>query len=222
MIRVVLVDDDSLVRAGLKFILSSTDDIDVVGEAEDGEAGLVLVNSARPDVVLMDLRMTGMDGRSATAEINKMTNPPYVLALTTFDVDSQVIAVLEAGASGYLLKDTPPLEIIEAIRQTARGGTVLSTRHARVLLNGFAKNSSRGRDQAASARMNKLTNREREVVRAVATGQTNAEIGRSLHCSPATVKAHLANVFATLDVQNRVQLAILAHEAGMLDDSVSP
>jgi DNA-binding NarL/FixJ family response regulator len=218
VIRVLLVDDDSLVRSGLTFMLASTDDITVVGEASDGAAGVSLARSLRPDVVLMDLRMSGMDGRTATAHLRALPDPPQVLALTTFDVDAQVLGVLEAGASGYLVKDTPPLEIIEAIRETARGGAVLSARHARVLIDRFSDGQRSSRRETAHARVAVLTAREKEVARAVGAGHTNAEIAELLHCSPSTVKAHLGSVFTALNVQNRVQLAIIAYDAGLLDD----
>lgn len=219
MIRVLIVDDDPLVREGLRFILGATEDLEVLGQASDGAEGVAQARLLAPDVVLMDLRMTGMDGREATAGLMKLPDPPKVLALTTFDTDAHVISVLDAGASGYLLKDTPPPEIIDAVRETARGGTILSSRHTRVLLNKYSENGVNARRNEAKAALNELTQREREVVRCVAEGLTNAEAAERLHCSPGTVKAHLASVFAQLRIDNRVRLAILGHDAGILDDT---
>lgn len=217
MTRILIVDDDPLVRAGLRFIFESADDIDVVGEASCGieairQAGIVL-----PDVVMMDLRMPGMDGREATAELMKIHAPPKVLVMTTFDTDAHVLSVLDAGASGYLLKDTPPTEIIDAVRETAEGRTILSSRHARVLLDKYSENGNNARRDRAREALAQLTDRERGVVRCVAEGLTNAEIGERLHCSPLTIKAHLASIFARLQIANRVRLAVLGHEAGLLD-----
>lgn len=214
MTQVLIVDDDPLVRAGLRFILASAEDIEVVGEASNGTEAIQQANLLAPDVVLMDLRMPGMDGREATAELMKLPKPPKVLALTTFDADAQVISLLDAGASGYLLKDTPPPELIEAVRETADGGTILSSRHARVLLDTYSKNGIHTRHHQACELLARLTQREQEVVRYVAEGLTNAEIAEQLHCSPATVKAHLANIFSELQIPNRVHLAILGHDAG--------
>ncbi|WP_299955364.1 response regulator transcription factor [uncultured Modestobacter sp.] len=218
MTRILIVDDDPLVRAGLRFILGTADDFEVVGEASDGAEGIEQTMLVAPDVVLMDLRMAGMDGREATAELMTLPAPPKVLALTTFDTDSHVISVLDAGASGYLLKDTPPAEIIDAVRETARGGTILSSRHTRVLLDKYSENSMHARHHQAREALDRLTQREREVVRYVAEGLTNAEISERIYCSPATVKAHLASIFSQLQLANRVRLAIIGHDAGVLED----
>ncbi|KAB1943100.1 MULTISPECIES: response regulator transcription factor [Micrococcales] len=217
MIHVLIVDDDPLVRAGLRFIFDSADDVECVGEATDGKESIVEVERVHPDVVLMDLRMPGMDGREATAELMKLPEPPKVLALTTFDTDAHVLSVLDAGASGYLLKDTPPAEIIDAVRETAEGRTILSSRHARVLLDKYSENGNNARKDQAIEALSQLTEREREVVQYVAQGLTNAEIGKRLHCSPATVKAHLASIFTQLQITNRVRLAVLGHDAGLSD-----
>jgi RNA polymerase sigma factor (sigma-70 family) len=219
MTRVLIVDDDPLVRAGLRFILAAAEDLDVVGQASDGAEAIEQVKRLAPDVVLMDLRMAGMDGREATAELMGLPDPPKVLALTTFDTDAHVISVLDAGASGYLLKDTQPTEIIDAVRETAGGGTVLSSRHTRVLLDKYSENGINARRNRAKAALDELTKREREVVRCVAEGLTNAEIAERISCSPATVKAHLASIFTQLGIENRVRLAILGHDAGILDES---
>lgn len=215
MTTVLIVDDDPLVRAGLTMILGATNDLVVVGEAADAEEAIRQAKRLAPDVVLMDLRMSGMDGRRATAELQKLASPPRVLALTTFDTDEHVISVLDAGASGYLLKDTPPQEIIRAVRETGAGRTILSSRHARVLLDRYAENDTAMQRDEAVRLLSVLTQREREVVAYVAEGLTNIEIATRLHCSPATVKAHLANIFAQLQIPNRVRLAILGHDAGL-------
>lgn len=217
MIYVLIVDDDPLVRAGLRFIFDSAHDIECVGEAADGTESISEVERAHPDVVLMDLRMSGMDGREATVELMKLPEPPKVLALTTFDTDAHVLSVLDAGASGYLLKDTPPAEIIDAVRETAEGRTILSSRHARVLLDKYSESGHNARKNQATEALAQLTEREREVVQYVTHGLTNAEIGERMHCSPATVKAHLASIFTRLQITNRVRLAILGHDAGLSD-----
>jgi DNA-binding NarL/FixJ family response regulator len=215
--RVLIVDDDPLVRAGLRFILDSAPDLLVVGEAEDGAESLDQVALLHPDVVLMDLRMSGMDGREAIEQLMRLPSPPKVLALTTFNTDEQVIAVLDAGASSYLLKDTPPVEIIAAIRETAAGRTILSSRHTRVLLDKYSENGANARRNHAEQALVVLTDRERQVVRHVSQGLTNSEIAARLNCSPATVKAHLASIFAQLHITNRVRLAVLGHDAGLID-----
>ncbi|MFT2690722.1 response regulator [Clavibacter zhangzhiyongii] len=217
MIRVLIVDDDPLVRAGLRFICESADDIVVVGDAADGQAGAGLAATARPDVILMDVRMPVMDGREATATIVAADPEARVLALTTFDQDTEVLSVLDAGARGYLLKDTPPMRILDALRETAAGRTVLSPHHARVLLDGYADNGAQAERRRARELVAGLTDRERQVVGLVAEGLTNVEIGQRMHCAPATAKAHVASVFAKLGITNRVRLAVLGHQAGLLD-----
>lgn len=218
MIRTLIVDDDPIVRAGLRFIFDSADDIEIVGEAADGRDAINQAARVAPDVVLIDLRMPNMDGREATTELVRLPDPPKVLALTTFDTDAHVLSVLDAGARGYLLKDAPPMEIIDAVRKTAEGQTVLSSRHAGVLLDKYTEHGGSLRRERARAAIAKLTDREREVVRHVAAGLTNTEIAERLHCSPATVKAHLASIFTELEIANRVRLAVLGHDAGVFDE----
>lgn len=218
MIRVHIVDDDPLVRAGLRFILEAAEDIVPVAEAADGQEAVVSAARTRPDVVLMDLRMPGTDGRVATAELAAGADQPRVLALTTFDSDELVLGVLDAGASGYLLKDAPPEEIIGAVRETAAGRTILSPRHAGLLLECYRDNPENARRNRAWERLAVLTDREREVVAFVVEGLTNAEIARRLYCSAATVKAHLGHIFGRLGIDNRVQLAVLGHDAGLAAD----
>ncbi len=215
-IRVLLVDDDPLVRAGLSMILSSDSAIEVVGEAQDGAVAMDRVVTDRPDVVLMDIRMPRVDGLTATARLTATERPPKVLVLTTFDLDDYVFRALEAGASGFLLKDTPPRELVAAVKIVAAGEAMLSPTVTRTLIGHFAADGSQGRRQRALARLQVLTEREREVLVAVGRGLSNAEVGRSLFLSEATVKAHVSRLLLKLDATNRVQVAILAHDAGLL------
>ncbi len=215
-VRVLLVDDDPLVRAGLSMILASDPGLEVVGEAADGAAAIDRVATDRPDVVLMDIRMPRMDGLAATARITAAVRAPKVLVLTTFDLDDYVFRALEAGASGFLLKDTPPRELVAAVKVVAAGDAMLSPAVTRTLIGHYAADGSQGRRQQALARLEVLTDREREVLVAVGSGLSNAEVGRSLFLSEATVKAHVSRLLLKLDATNRVQVAILAHDAGLL------
>jgi DNA-binding NarL/FixJ family response regulator len=216
VIRVLLVDDDPLVRAGLRMILSSADDIEVVGEAGDGSEAVDAVRAHRPDVVLMDIRMPDVDGLAATASVTALPDPPKVVVLTTFGLDDYVLRALEAGAAGFLLKDTPPRDLIGAVRVVAAGDAMLSPSVTRTLIGHVAGAGDGGRRAAALARLAPLTEREREVLVAVGRGLSNAEIGRELYLSEATVKTHVSRLLLKLDCANRVQVAILAHEAGLL------
>jgi DNA-binding NarL/FixJ family response regulator len=218
MTRVLLVDDDALVRAGLRMILSSADDLEVVGEAGDGGEAVQAVQAHRPDVVLMDVRMPRVDGLTATARVTALPDPPRVVVLTTFGLDDYVLRALEAGAVGFLLKDTPPRELIEAVRVVAAGDAMLSPAVTRALVDHVAASGGTGRRSAALARIEALTEREREVLVAVGQGFSNAEIGRELFLSEATVKTHVSRVLLKLGCANRVQAAILAHDAGLLPD----
>ena len=217
VIRVLLVDDDPLVRAGLRMILSSADDLEVVGEAGDGAEAVTVVHAHRPDVVLMDIRMPGVDGLAATASVTALPDPPKVVVLTTFAVDEYVFRALEAGAAGFLLKDTPPRDLIAAVRVVAAGDAMLSPSVTRTLIGHVAGAGESGRRAAAQARLAPLTEREREVLVAVGRGLSNAEIGRELYLSEATVKTHVSRLLLKLACANRVQVAILAHDAGLLD-----
>ena len=212
-IKVLLVDDDALVRAGLRIILSSADDLEVVGEADDGVRAVAAVRLHRPDVVLMDIRMAEMDGITATAALRRLTPAPQVIVLTTFQADEQVMSALRAGASGYLLKDTPPAQIINAVRVVASGDAIISPAVTRTLLAHFGHGEGSDRRRAAAQRLAALTDREREVAAAVGTGASNAEIASSLYMSEATVKAHVSRLFTKLDASNRVQIAIVVHDA---------
>jgi DNA-binding NarL/FixJ family response regulator len=216
-VRVLLVDDEALVRGGLRMILESAEDLEVVGEADDGSKAVDAVRLHRPDVVLMDVRMPGLDGLSAAAQVLALANPPRVVILTTFGLDSYVFSALEAGASGFLLKDTPPRDLIEAVRVVAEGEAMLSPAVTRSLIGHFAQGRGSSRREAAAAKVGGLTERETEVLVAVGQGWSNAEIGRELYLSEATVKAHVSRLLTKLDVANRVQVAILAHDAGLMD-----
>jgi DNA-binding NarL/FixJ family response regulator len=213
VVRVLLVDDDALVRAGLRMILSSAGDLEVVGEADDGVRAVAAVREHRPDVVLMDIRMPEMDGITATAALRRLDAPPQVIVLTTFQADEQVLSALRAGAGGFLLKDTPPAEIITAIRLVASGEAMLSPSVTRTLLSHFGDTAASERRRLAAQRLAALTDREREVAVAVGSGASNAEVAASLFISEATVKAHISRLFAKLDAANRVQIAIVVHDA---------
>ena len=212
-IKVLLVDDEQLVRSGLRMILESAGDIEVVGEAADGGGAVEQMRLHRPDVVLMDIRMPVMDGLAATRELTALPDPPKVIMLTTFELDEYVRAALEHGAVGFLLKDTPPRDLIQAVRTVADGNAMLAPTVTRRLLAEFAAGGAQA--VAARRRLEVLTGREREVAVAIAQGLSNAEIGRRLLMSEATVKAHVSRVLAKLGLTNRVQAAILVHDAGL-------
>jgi DNA-binding NarL/FixJ family response regulator len=212
-VKVLLVDDDALVRAGLRIILSSAEDLEVVGEADDGARAVAAVREYRPDVVLMDIRMAETDGITATAALRRLDAPPQVIVLTTFQADEQVISALRAGASGFLVKDTPPAEIINAVRLVASGDAIISPSVTRTLLSHFGDRQASERRRAAAQRLATLTDREREVAAAIGSGASNAEVAASLFMSEATVKAHVSRLFTKLDVASRVQIAIVVHDA---------
>ncbi len=197
-------------------ILDSTPDIEVVGQASDGDEVVPLVNRYAPDVVVMDIRMARMDGLAATAAVRALPRPPKVLVLTTFDLDEYVFDALTAGANGFLLKESSPQEIIDAVRVVARGESMLSPRSTTQLIGHFVSLKANPRRREAAVKLSTLTDREREVVTAVAQGKPNAGIAEELFMSEATVKTHITRVFAKLDVANRVQLTIFAYEAGLV------
>jgi len=212
--RVLLVDDDALVRSGLRMMLAGTDGIEVVGEADDGRGVLPAVDRHRPDVVLMDIRMPHLDGIAATRLLRAQPSPPAVIVLTTFDADELVVRALQAGAAGFLLKDTPPPEIVRAIELVHAGDGMLSPTVTRRLIALVAGDSDAGeRHERANARLEALSAREREVALAVGRGCANADIARELHMSVATVKAHVSRLLSKLEVDNRVQIALLVQEA---------
>lgn len=211
--RVLLVDDDALVRSGLAMILGSAPDLEVVGEAADGAAAVMQARALAPDVVVMDIRMPVLDGIAATERIMALPDPPRILVITTFHLEQNVFDALEAGASGFLLKDTPPAELIEAVRVVASGEAMLSPAHTRAVIDRFAAAGLDSRRSRASADLEGLSGRELEVARLVADGLSNAEIAERLFCSEATVKSHLTHTFTKLGFTNRVRLAILVHDA---------
>jgi DNA-binding NarL/FixJ family response regulator len=215
-VSVLLVDDDPLVRAGLRMILSSAEDIAVVGEADDGTGAVEAVRLLRPDLVLMDIRMPEMDGISATAQVRELSDPPQVVVLTTFHVDDEVLRAVRSGASGYLLKDTPPAEIVTAVRRVAAGDAMLSPAVTRTLLGRLGATDRDERQARAAGRMDTLSGRERDVALAVAAGSSNAEIGAALYLSEATVKAYVSRLLTKLEVANRVQIAMLVRDAGLV------
>jgi DNA-binding NarL/FixJ family response regulator len=218
-IRVLLVDDDALVRSGLKMMLSGAADIAVVGEADDGRGVLAAVDRHRPDVVLMDLRMPQVDGIAATRLVRAQPDPPAVVVLTTFDADELVLRALQAGASGFLLKDTPPPEIVRAIELVHAGDAMLSPTVARRLIALVAGDGeAAARRDGARERLASLSAREHEVAVAVGQGWANAEIAAELHMSVATVKAHVSKLLAKLDLDNRVQIALLVQDASRVSD----
>lgn len=214
MIRVLLVDDDALVRSGLKMMLSGADGIAVVGEADDGRGVLAALDRHRPDVVLMDIRMPQVDGIAATRLLREQPNPPAVVVLTTFDADELVLRALQAGAAGFLVKDTPPQEIVRAIELVHAGDAMLSpavTRRLIALVAGDGEAAARA--DRGRMLLETLSAREHEVALAVGQGRANAEIAADLHMSVATVKAHVSRLLAKLEVDNRVQIALLVQNA---------
>ncbi len=217
-IRVLLVDDDPLVRAGLSLMLGGAADIEIVGEAADGGDVDALVDRTRPDVVLMDVRMPGTDGLTATERLRARRDPPQVVVLTTFHADEQVLRALRAGAAGFVLKDTPPTEIVEAVRRVAAGDPVLSPTVTRQLIRRAAGTGADERRTRARERVFALADREREVAVRVGRGLANAQIAAELYMSVATVKAHVSRILAKLSLDNRVQIALLVHDAGLLED----
>jgi DNA-binding NarL/FixJ family response regulator len=214
-IDVLIVDDDPLVRSALGLMLGGQPDVRVVGEASDGRTGIASARELRPDVVLMDIRMPVLDGLAATVELRSTPHPPHVIVLTTFDADDYVLRALAAGADGFLLKDTPPPEILQAIRRVADGEPMLSPSVTRSLIKQVAP-PDRSRTTVAQERIEGLTERERDVALAVGRGLSNADIASELYLSVPTVKAHVSRLFEKLEVTNRVQIAIVVHDAGLL------
>ncbi|WP_409055166.1 response regulator [Streptomyces sp. SYP-A7185] len=214
MIRTVVVDDEALVRSGFRLILNAADDIEVVATATGGQA-LAAVRKHEPEVVLLDIRMPDVDGLAVLRELCALPAPkrPVVAMLTTFDTDEYVLRALDAGAAGFLLKDTEPAQLAQAVRMLASGGVVMSPKATRSLLSGHP--GTAGTDQAA-ARVERLSEREQGVLVLVAEGLSNAEIGDRLHLSSGTVKDHVSAILAKLRVDGRVQAALLAQRAGLL------
>jgi DNA-binding NarL/FixJ family response regulator len=217
MIRVLLVDDQSLLRMGFRLILEAELDIEVVGEAADGASGVSMTAALQPDVVLMDVRMPGMDGIQATASIIAADPASKVLILTTFDLDQYVFAGLKAGASGFMLKDAPPAELLTAIRTVAGGDAVLAPTATRRLIDQFAPLlPDPGRQPERDAVFSKLTSREQTVFTQLAAGRSNREIAAELHLSEGTVKIHVGRILTKLGLRDRVQAVVLAYESGLI------
>ncbi|MFD3563814.1 response regulator [Streptomyces sp. NPDC058686] len=216
-VRVVIVDDEQLVRLALRLVIDGEPDLTVVAEAADGDAAITVVDEQRPDVVLMDIRMPGRDGLSTTRELLTRPAPPRVLMLTTFDSDDLVLGALRAGALGFVLKDTAPARILDAVRTVAAGNPVLSpAATARVIDAATGPQSAEARRSsrdAARQQLSALSERELETARAIADGLGNPEIAERLGISVATVKAHTGSLFAKLAVENRVQIALLVRDA---------
>jgi DNA-binding NarL/FixJ family response regulator len=217
MIRVLLADDQALLRMGFRLILDAQPDIEVVGEAGDGAAAISMTRALRPAVVLMDVRMPGMDGIQATGEVTAAFPETRVLILTTYDLDEYVFAGLKAGASGFLLKDAPPEELLTAIRTVAGGEAVLAATATRRLIDQFVPllpDHDRRRDQQGL--LGKLTDREQAVFTLIAAGRSNREIAGELHLSEGTVKVHVSRILAKLGLRDRVQAVVLAYESGLI------
>ncbi|WP_043675836.1 response regulator transcription factor [Clavibacter michiganensis] len=220
MTRILLVDDQSLVRMGFRLVLESAPDLEVVGEAADGRTAIDQVAALRPDVVLMDVRMPGIDGIEATRRIVAEHPAVRVLILTTFDLDEHAFAALRAGASGFLLKDATPAELASAVRVVASGDSVVAPRVTRRMLEMFADvlpvGSAAPAADGVHPRLATLTPRETEVLRRVAEGRSNAEIAGDLFLAEATVKTHVGRILAKLGIRDRVQAVVLAYETGLV------
>ena len=218
MVRVVLIDDDPLVRAGLKLMLGGREGVDFVGEGSDGSEAAALVAEHRPDVLLMDIRMPGKDGLTATEELMSQKDAPRVVILTTFDSDDSVLRALAAGAAGFLLKDTPPDRMLEAIKQVAAGEHTLSPSVVSQVIAAATRHRGDPRREDARADLAVLNAREKDVAIAIGRGLTNAEISARHYLSLATVKGVVTQIFDKLGLTNRVQVAIKVHDAGWADD----
>ncbi len=214
MIRVLLVDDQSLVRAGFRMILGAEPDLEVVGEAGGGMAAVTNAKALAPDVILMDIRMSDLDGIEATKRIVHDEGSPRVLVLTTFDLDEYVYEALRAGASGFLLKDAPEDQLLAAIRVVAAGGSLFAPSVTRRLIERFAED--RAPTTSASERLGELTERERDVLRLIARGLSNREIADELVVSEHTTKTHVSSILRKLDLRDRVQAVVLAYECGLV------
>jgi DNA-binding NarL/FixJ family response regulator len=216
-IRVVVVDDQPLIRAGFAMVLAAADDIEVVGEADNGAQAVELLRNVAADVVIMDIRMPVMDGIQATERLMQLEDPPRVLVLTTFDNDDDAFAALRAGAGGFLLKNAPAAEVVGAIRVVAAGESVVAPRITRLLLDRFADRLGPAGGQ--SERLDVLTARERDVLALVARGLSNSEIAADLYVAEATVKTHLGNLMAKLHLRDRAQAVVFAYESGLVRPS---
>jgi len=217
MITVLLVDDQPLIRLGFRMVLGSAADLKVVGEADNGQTAVAMTRDLDPDVVLMDVRMPLMDGIEATRQITASASRSRVLILTTFDLDEYAFGALNAGASGFLLKDADPTELIGAIRTISRGDAVIAPRMTRRLLDTFADRMPSPRQPSMGSHLTKLTPREREVLTEVAAGLSNSEIASRLAVAETTVKTHLGRILTKLELRDRVQAVVFAYQNGMID-----
>ncbi|MEU8104320.1 response regulator transcription factor [Nonomuraea muscovyensis] len=215
MIRLLVVDDDPMVRTGLRLILGGEPDLEIAGEAGDGREAMAAIRELRPDVVLLDIRMPVQDGLVTTELLAGRPDRPRILVLTTFDADDMVLRALRLGADGFLLKDTPPPRMVEAVRAVAAGEPVLSPRVARQVIAAATDGHGRRRPEA-ERELARLTERERQVAIEVARGSSNAEVAARLHLSVATVKANITRIFAKLETDNRVHVAMKVRDAGLL------
>jgi DNA-binding NarL/FixJ family response regulator len=215
VINVLVADDDPVVRFGLRMMLSGAPDLRVVAEASNGTEAVELARRHRPDIVLMDIRMPGADGLTATETLRSEPGAPQVMMLTTFDADAHVLRALRAGAAGFLLKDTPPDELVVAIRHAAQGRPVLSPEVTRRLIARVAESGESTRGATARRRLDVLSERERVIAVEIASGRSNAEIAARQHLGLTTVKSHASAILTKLDLNNRVQIALLVHDAGL-------
>jgi DNA-binding NarL/FixJ family response regulator len=214
-VRVLLCDDQALVRSGLRMVLEAREDMEVVGEAENGAGALELAARCRPDVILMDVRMPVMDGVEATRRLARAGTSARIVILTTFDSDEYVYEALRAGASGFLLKDVQPGQLVDAVRVVARGEALLAPTVTRRLLDRFA-HTLPGRTGTAPAALAELTERELEVLTLLASGLSNAELAERLFLSETTIKTHVSSILRKLDLRDRVQAVVLAYQAGLV------
>lgn len=216
MIRVLIADDEALIRSGLELILGLQDDMAVVGAVGDGDAALEAARELAPDVVLLDIRMPGTDGLTATAAITALPSPPAVIVLTTFAADGHIIEALRAGAMGFLLKDTPPKDLVEGIRVVTRGDAVLSPTVTRFVIDSRREQpAAQGARPRHAKELERLTGRERQVLELLARGMANADIAATLHMGEGTVKGHVSRMMTKIGAGNRVQAALMAYEAGL-------
>jgi DNA-binding NarL/FixJ family response regulator len=211
-IRVLIADDQPLVRSGFRMIIDERPDLELIAEAEDGEQAITLASELDPDVILMDIRMPALDGVEATRRLVEAGSSARILVLTTFDLDEYVYAAVNAGASGFLLKDVQPEQLVDAIRVVAAGNSLFGPAATQRLLERFAPPAS----DAATSRLDQLTDREREILKLIARGRSNAELAQQLYLSEATIKTHVSAILRKLGVRDRVQAVIAAYEAGLV------
>jgi DNA-binding NarL/FixJ family response regulator len=215
VIRVLIVDDEPLVRSGVRMILESEHDIEIVGEAADGNDALEQAHTLTPDIVMLDVRMPGLDGIETTRRLLQRKASPRILILTTFDLDEYVYEAMKAGASGFLLKNAPPAKLVDAVRTVADGGALLAPAITRRMIERFVQRAPAGAGRPAQ--LAELTERELDVLRLIARGLSNAEIGKALFLSEATVKSHVNRILSKLDLRDRTQATVLAYETGLIE-----